>query len=196
MKKVWKGNKATLIVLIVVIVVLSALAVGGIAYAIWTRVSDDSEEFNLPIDPYNPSEKYIVFQGLDSDGNLLESDENAVAYAVVGYTGLVAEVVIPASHNDKPVVKICTDNGTNLNSRLSGNDIITSLQIPATVTEISSRACSEMSLLQKVEILGEGTLIMGDFAFAFCPALETFDYSREIISSSDNYLLGDILLNE
>ncbi|MDE7373156.1 MAG: leucine-rich repeat domain-containing protein [Clostridia bacterium] len=194
MNKIWKGNKAAFIILIVLLVVLIAGAVGGISYAIWTRVSDDSQELNAPIDPYNPSEKYIVFRGLDADGNLLESDENAVSYAVVGYTGLVAELVIPASHNDKPVVRICTSNmGTDFQYRLTQNDVITSLQIPASVTKIDVDACSNMSILAKVDILGEDSISIADFAFANCPCLATFNCERDIIGNPAMYLYGSML---
>ncbi|MCM1306588.1 MAG: leucine-rich repeat domain-containing protein [Bacteroides sp.] len=196
MKKVWKGSKTTLIILIVVIAVLSALAVGGVTYAIWTEVSHDTQEHDLPIDPYNPSEKYIIFRGLDAQGDFSDVTHKEVkAYAAVGYKGLVAEVVIPATHNDKPVVKVCNSNIDNdLEYRFKGNPIITSLQIPASVTEVATDACSGMDLLEKIEILGDsGNVKIGDFAFANCPRLSTFNCEREIVGTRDSYLLGSNL---
>lgn len=202
MNKIWKSNKPAFIIVIVLLVVLIAGAVGGISYAIWTRVSDDSQELNAPIDPYNPSEKYIVFRGLDADGNLLgddAADEDIEAYAVVGYTGLVAELVIPSTHKlaesaeEKPVVRICTSTiGTDFRYRLTENPIITSLQIPASVTKIDADACSNMSMLARVDILGEDSITIGNFAFANCTCLATFNCEREIIGSSD-YLFGSML---
>ncbi len=193
-KTIWKGSKAQLIVLIVVTVVIVALAVTGITYAVWTKESEDNQALNIPVAQYNPSEKYIVFRGLDADGNLLESDEKAVAYAVVGYglgKGLVAEVVIPSTHNGKNVVKICTSNiASDFEYRLNGNPIITSLQIPETVAEISVSACAEMSLLEKVEILGTADITIGDYAFANCPYLTSFACERNITGSPEKYLLG------
>lgn len=193
-KPAWMKNKTILIITIALSVCLLALAITGITYAVWTRVSEDNQSFTAPIQQYNPSEKYIVFRGLDEDGNLLESDENAVSYAVVGYgsgKGLVGELVIPDTHNDKPVVKILTSNISNdYEYRLNGNPIITSIQIPASVTHISVSACAEMSLLEKVVILGDGDLTIGDYAFADCPRLKTFDCSRNIIGSPEKYLLG------
>lgn len=198
MKKILKLNKTALIILIVAAVVLSALAIRGITYAVWTRVSEDSQNLNTPISPYNPSEKYIIFRGLDAQNNFSdETGEETVAYAAVGYTGLVAEVVIPSEYKPTeagaalPVVKICNSNiEDDFQYRFNGNPIIASIQIPASVTEIAVSACAEMSLLEKVEILGENSVTIGDYAFANCPYLTTFNCEREIVGSRDKYLLG------
>ncbi|MDE6302676.1 MAG: leucine-rich repeat domain-containing protein [Clostridia bacterium] len=199
MKKILKLNKTALIILIVAAVVLSALAISGITYAVWTRVSEDSQNLNTPISPYNPSEKYIIYRGLDAQNNFSDiTGEETVAYAAVGYKkSLVAEVVIPSEYKPSedaealPVVKICNSNiDDDFQYRFNGNDIITSIQIPASVTEIAASACAEMSILEKVEILGEESVTIGDYAFANCPYLNTFNCDREIVGSREKYLLG------
>lgn len=203
MKKISKLNKSTLIFLIVAITLVSVLAVSGISYAIWMKVSEDNQELNLPIADYNPSEKYIIFRGLDEDNNFSDvTGKEVVAYAAVGYdsASLVAEVVIPSEYKPsddaeaKPVIKICNSNiGTDSQHMFIGNPIITSIVIPASVKEIAVSACAEMPLLESIEIMGEDEITIGDYAFANCPLLQTFTCNRSVIGARELYLMGSNL---
>ena len=162
--------------------------VTGVTYAVWVRQVNATQELNVPVDTYNPSEKYIIFHGINNAGELVDS--SPTGYAVVGYDGLVAELIIPDEHNSLPVKKICVDPDQQL-KRLTNNDIITSIRIPANVTTISAGACQAMDHLTTV--IFEGTtpaVTIGDYAFANCPNLTTFTCERTITGDSTKYLLG------
>ncbi len=180
-----KLSKKTLVLLIVLSSVLLIGAVAGVTYAVWQKISSANTELQVPIDEYNPSAKYIIYAGLDIDGNFSsDSGAETVSYAVVGYSGLVAELHIPDAYNDLPVTKICTPNSSSddYRYRLNGNPVVTEISIPATVTEISEGACANMSLLTKVTVRGnnETTISLKDLSFANCPLLlsENFVCSR------------------
>lgn len=179
-------KKAALLISIVLLTVILILSATAITYAVWTTIATANEELEVPVDEYNPSEKYIVWRGIDNSGAFSASP---TAYAVVGYDGLVAELIIPPTHNSLPVTKICTDE-TNFSKRLNGNDIITSISIPSSVTSIASGACANMSRLQSVTIDGTSALTIGDLAFANCPVLTTFSTERNITGDSSSYLYG------
>ncbi len=178
--------------LVVIMASVAALAIGGATYAIWTTTSTATIDLDIPVDEYNPSEKYIVFKGLDSSGNLTDVQGSTVAYAVVGYDGLVAELIIPSTHNSLNVTKICIDStAQNFAKRLAGNSIITSIYIPSTVTIIGNGACSDMALLESVTFEdGNSGVTMGSFAFGGCINLSTFTCSRTISGDTTTYLTG------
>lgn len=190
-------NKSTLSISLIVASVLVALAVvaslTGLTYAVWTELASDSSETHLPIDEYNPSEKYIVWRALDENGDFADvTGLNASSYAVVGYSGLVAEVVIPSVHEGLAVTAICVSNiGGDYDYRLNGNGIITSITVPETVVKIADGACANMSNLSEVTLLGTGDITIGDLAFAVCPNLVVFNGgSRTIEGDEASYLLG------
>ena len=171
-------------ILLSVILVLSLAAV---TYAVWTTTATASADLEVPVDEYNPSEKYIVWRGIDNGGNF---SATPTSYAVVGYDGLVAELIIPSSHNDLPVTMICVDE-SNYSKRLAGNPIVTSMVIPESVTSIKAGACKDMSLLSSVVIQGNAEIEIGDLAFANCPLLTSFSApERSITGSAASYLLG------
>lgn len=177
----------------IIIAVSLAIAVSAITYAVWVRQVNATEELDMPIDEYNPSLKYIIFHGINNSGELVDS--SPTAYAVVGYDGLVAELIIPPTYNDLPVTKIMTDPD-NIDKRLANNPIITSIRIPTSVTSIAAGACQSMPILEKVifEVKSEGVtpaISVGDYAFANCPYLTTFNQNnRSITGTRDLYLLG------
>ena len=182
-----KRTKTTLVVSLILLTVTLVLSLTALTYAIWTTIATATDTLDVPVDDYNPSEKYIVWRGVDNNG---EFSNSPTAYAVVGYDGLVAELIIPATHNSLPVTKICVD-ATNFSKRLAGNDIITSIEIPSSVTEITAGACQNMSRLQSVTILGTAAITIGDLAFANCPVLTTFSHERSSVTGdSTSYLLG------
>ena len=191
-----KRGKITIIISICLLSVVLALSLTALTYAVWQTTATANEELDVPIDDYNPSEKYIVFRGIDNNGDFSNSPTE---YAVVGYTGLVSELIIPEEHNDLPVTKIYVDSTTSPTNyyatRLSGNGVVTSIVIPASVTFIANGACKDMMLLNSVTILGEtsSSLVIGELAFANCPNLSTFTVAAgriDTANSSTNYTLG------
>ena len=100
--------------LIALILALSLSLFSCQTLAIWQRQGSDTQEIDVTTREVNGSEKYIVYAALDGSGDLIAADDDvtdAAAYAVVGYTGLVAELVIPASYTD-----------TNIYTAPSGTD--------------------------------------------------------------------------
>ena len=108
-----------------------------------------------------------------------ESDENSVLFFALnetqdGYTvqGLNrfagGMLTIPASFGGLPVVAIAED-------AFNGNDTVTGVYIPNTVTEIRDRAFTECSALATVTFEENSTLTyIGWDAFLDCDALESF----------------------
>ena len=181
-------KKSTLIITIILLAVSLAISITAITYAVWVTTVYATKELEVPIDDYNPSYKYIVFHGINSSGNL--ADSSITAYAVVGYDGLVAELIIPDTYNDKPVTKICTDPD-QIDKRLAGNPVITSIRIPSSVTTIELGACQNMPYLKTVVFDGTTpSVTIGDYAFAGCVNLTTFTCARSISGDSAKYLLG------
>lgn len=191
-------KKSTFIITIIILAVSLAIAVTAITYAVWVQTIYATKELSVPIDEYNPSEKYIVFHGINNNGELVES--SPTAYAVVGYEGSVAELIIPSTHNSLPVTKICADPD-QIDKRLAGNEHITSVRIPASVTTIAAGAFQYMPYLNTVvfdlAIPTEldpnpttPTINIGDYAFAGCVSLTTFTCPRTVSGDSAKYLLG------
>lgn len=186
-----KKINLTLVITVILIIAALAVVVTSITYAIWTTVSTATAEINVPVDDYNPSLKYIVFRGLDENGDFTDTDNEIEEYAVVGYTGLVAELMIPSTYNSKAVTTICIDSGaSNYSKRLAENPIITSMLIPGSVTNITAGSCKNMSLLKSVTIEGDASITIGELAFAGCYNLTTFSCSRTILGESSSYLFG------
>ncbi|MBO5776027.1 MAG: hypothetical protein J6R35_01495 [Clostridia bacterium] len=180
-------RKALLISIIVLCVALAA-TIGVATYAYWQKQTEDIIDVQIPTTDFNPSLKYIVFEGVDANGNL--TDTNPVAYAVVGYSGLIGELVIPSEHLGLKVTKITT-SPTQTNTNLAGNQIVTSMIIPESVTEIDTAVCANMVVLKSVTIQGEGEITIQNLAFAGCVELDTFTSSRSAINGDRNsYLLN------
>ena len=180
-------QKRTLIVSIICLCVALTLSLAVATYAIWKEQADDYMEVHIPTSDFNPSLKYIVYQGLDSEGNF--TNESPVSYAVVGYTGLIGELVIPETYNDLPVTKISC-YGVEADSALAGNRFITSVVIPSSVVEIDAGAFANAMEITSITILGDGALTIGDLAFAGCTELQTFTHSRTITGEINSYLLN------
>ena len=195
MKTTKKLSRIQLIILISVLSLVAVLGISGISYAIWTRTDTAQKELDVPKEEFNASEKYIVFRGLDEQGEFSDvSGKEIFSYAAVGYdNGLVAEVVIPAVHNGKAVTKICVGETEEFYKyRFSGNPIITSITVPESVTEISAGACADMLLLETVKLIGESRseVNIGDYAFANCRNLKQLETQRQIIGNENLYLIG------
>lgn len=185
----------TLIVSIILVCVTITLAVAVATYAIWQEQATDYHEVQVPTDDYNPSAKYIVYTGLDDNGNFI-NDGTPTSYAVVGYFGLVSELVIPSTYNGLPVTKISC-SATEMEKNLAGNNIITSVVIPETVTQIDQGVFANAVKLKSVTILGEGNITIEPLAFAGCVELTTFTYGaqKNITGDEASYLLNTPLGN-
>lgn len=177
----------TLIISIVLVCVTITLALAVATYAIWERQSEDFSEVQIPTGDVNPSEKYIIYQGLDEDGNFTDDDESIKAYAVVGYSGIVSELIIPSTYNGKDVTRISCSQ-TELDSNLTGNQIITSMVIPETVVLIDQGVCANMLRLKSVTINGTAEITIEALAFAGCVELNTFSINRTINGNPNSYL--------
>lgn len=182
----------TLVISVILVCVTVALALSVATYAIWQEQATDYEEIQIPTDDFNPSAKYIIYQGLDANGNFI--DESPLSYAVVGYSGIISELIIPDTYNGLPVTRIsCSTTQTNTN--LAGNNIITSLVVPASVTKIDQGIFANAVKLKTVTILGEGEIIIEPFAFAGCVELTTFTTQKNITGDEASYLLNTPLGN-
>ena len=173
----------------------------------WRNQYNDTDQSSIDTVKANGSEKYIVYAALKTVQNELEEDEYAfmnstdvsndvtpTAYAVVGYTGLVAELVIPASYNDKPVkqVMVCSSrevegvskyaadyvlsqNGSDYTgqySTLANNTIVTSIVFGENVEYIGAGVCHSMINLTTVT-LTNANVALGGYAFGNCVSLAT-----------------------
>lgn len=182
----------TLVISVILVCVTVALALSVATYAIWQEQATDYEEIQIPTDDFNPSAKYIIYQGLDANGNFI--DESPLSYAVVGYSGIISELIIPDTYNGLPVTRIsCSTTQTNTN--LAGNNIITSLVVPASVTKIDQGIFANAVKLKTVTILGEGEITIEPFAFAGCVELTTFTTQKNITGDEASYLLNTPLGN-
>ena len=88
---------------------------------------------------------------------------NGSAYSVMQYIGSGGNVVIPASHNGKPVTSI-SDHA------FSGRNNLTGVTIPNSVTSIGWGAFSGCISLTAITIPNSVTSI-GDSAFSICDSL-------------------------
>ena len=95
---------------------------------------------------------------------------NVVSYALVGYTGIVAEIVVPdvytdpITHRSFPVRRICA-HPEYTDCSLYGNQVITSIDIPSSVTSIGSLALANMQNLHTIRFGGDSVLLVGNYAF-------------------------------
>ena len=138
------------------------------------------------------------FAALNASGNLItrpaEGEPEATAsYAVVGYTGLVAELMIPAQYNGKNVVKVLhlssrNDNGvvkypadyvlssndssyTGEYAALRNNEVVTSIVFGSYVAYVDAGACAGMTKLTSVKFECSSAVALGNAAFSACTAL-------------------------
>jgi hypothetical protein len=190
-KKTLKPNLIGLLVLIVTLVCVISTAT---TYAVWQEKVSANKEVVIPVGKYNPSLKYLIFKGLNNAGEFATS--GITKYAVVGYDGLVAEIIIPevvtVEGINYPVVMIATDPD-NTSYRLRENEFVTSIVIPASVTEIKAGALSGMTSLYNVIFEGtpeDADIIIGDLAFAYCTSLSQFSCVRNIVGDPASYFIG------
>ena len=136
--------------------------------AYWREQTQQTSDEDARIAAVNGSEKYIVYAALNSSGNLIThpaegEPEATAAYAVVGYTGLVAELVIPATYNSLNVTKVlvatpysdyyCYRDGaayTGDDARLANQTVVTSITFGSNVTFVGAGVCAGMVNLTTV----------------------------------------------
>lgn len=147
---------------------LSATIVACSTTAYWEEQKSESKSIQVRTTKVNGSEKYIVFAALNSSGDLIVRPEEGApeateAYAVVGYTGTVAELTIPSQYAGKNVTKVlvaspyekyyCFMNGaayTDDDARLANNPIVRSIVFGSNVTFVGAGVCAEMTGLTSV----------------------------------------------
>ena len=187
MEKMMKNK--TLIISIVLVCITVTLALAVTTYAVWTEQADDFIDVQIPTSDFNPSAKYIVYKGLDANGNF--TDDSIASYAVVGYSGIISELVIPETYEGLPVTRIYVIHG-DTETNLAGNRFITSIIIPDSVTRIDEGVFANITGLKKVTLLGETGIDIGNLAFAGCVELSEFVYSdtKNITGDKASYLLN------
>lgn len=196
-----KNKKILIIVISVVIVCAITATVLSVTLAKWQTKADQTIKVDMDVVDYNPSAQYIIYRGLTSDGAFTDDTAAISSWAVVGYKGLVAELVIPAEHEGKPVTHILASD-TVVEDRLSGNPIITEMTIPHTVIYIGSGVCSMMTELKTVSIKAPPTaespasIAIANLAFAGCGKLSTFSSERSIEGEESSYLMGTAIKNQ
>ena len=193
-----KLGKALILVALILALSLSLFSCRTGAY--WQRQGSDTQEIDVNTQEVNGSAKYIVYAALNSAGNMIPSTGEGssaaiAAYAVVGYTGLVAELVIPSTytgtnldatpHNVTKVIacesdgagyaayKLSMDGGayTRNYAPLANNTVVTSIVFGSNVTSVGAGVCAGMVNLKSVTFTS--TVALGGYAFAACAQLET-----------------------
>ena len=161
-----KTLKLVLLTILILALTLTFFSCRTSAY--WQKQSNETQKQNANTQKTNGSEKYIVYAALNSSGNLIPrpaegEPEATAAYAVVGYTGLVAELVIPATYNSLNVTKVlvatpysdyyCYRDGaayTGDDARLANQTVVTSITFGSNVTFVGAGVCAGMVNLTAV----------------------------------------------
>ena len=196
MKKVWK---VWILILLMAALTLSLFSCR--TGAVWQRQATDTQDIETDVAEVNGSEKYIVFAALSSSGELIAATDDstvAAAYAVVGYTGLVAELVIPARYTDTtiytaasgtnhslPVTKVlvlssyssykCSMDGaaySGNDARLANNTVVKSIVFGSNVASVGAGVCQTMINVESVTFK-KANVGLGGYAFAYCTRLAT-----------------------
>ena len=171
--------------------------------AIWQEKKNDTDGIQADTQKVNGSAKYIVYVALDAGGNyVVKNSGTAVAsYAVIGYTGLVAELVIPAQYQNKNVVKVivlpdytsyeCLMDGvayTGNDARLANNTVVKSIEFGSNITSLGAGVCMGMEHLTAVTFTSSSAVVLGDAAFSACHSLTTVTGSWTPASGATPFL--------
>ena len=191
-----KTLKTILILLLIAGVALMAASCGTLA--LWRDQGDDTREKEADVTTFNPSAKYIVYAALNGAGSLVPSGGSGVAaYAVVGYTGTIEELEIPATYQDTsihanalPVRKVmvvsssysayrCSRNGAaytgdeaNLNNE-QNSTILKSIVFGSNINYVGKGVCGALLNLEKISFTSSSAVILDECAFMYCPKLAT-----------------------
>ena len=204
-----KLKKAHIIVLIAIMSIALISAVLVSTLAIWMESYEDDKTSEIPVGPFNPSEKYIVFVPLDGLGNIISDKALAASYAAVGYTGLVSEVEIPPTYqpdgyDEKPVTAVLVDENYAEVAFTESVDIITSIIMPASTVRIGAGVFAGLENLTSVLIRDTDppstefpNIFVGDYAFAFTLSLTSFEYTgHTFVGSFDSVFYGSAYIPE
>ena len=179
-KRLW------LLIVLVAVIVVATGAILGVTLARWNRrtesiLSGDSIPINSGTD--NGSAKYLIYAPLDAEGNIMTAEfsagaysfDNAVSVAVVGYSGTIGEVYVPETYtvdgNTFSVTKLLVD--ANLaDYAFAGNQFITMLYLPHSLTYVGASVCANMTQLSSLECLtSQSSMTFGQYAFLNCNRL-------------------------
>lgn len=159
-------------------------------YSSYTKDSEDSQNAYGKIVPDNKTNKgFYLYEKINKD-YVIKSPTSLTAdtemfyvsggevysYALVGYTGTVAELVVPsiytdASGKDFNITRICSSNDYAEES-FANNPIITSIIIPASIESIADGTFANLSNLNTLYFSGTGTIRLGQYCFMACQKLE------------------------
>lgn len=178
--------------------------------ALWQENKEDTRGKEADITEVNGSENDIVFAALDSNGRFIASGSAtvAVAYAVVGYAGTVAELTIPATYQDTtinenalPVTKVltCESDGTSYASykisrngaayslhyaELAHNTAVKRILFGSNVEYVGACVCMGMTNLEGVSFACTSGVEIGKNAFVACPSLTTVAFACDAQSAT------------
>lgn len=124
---------------------------------------------------------------LNNKVNLYVCSGKIASYALVGYTGIVAELVVPSTYRGLAVTKICNSNNYAKES-FANNPIITTIVIPSSIKSIADGTFANLSALNTVYFKGIGEIRLGKYCFMACSKLKTV--------STDEISLVDVSNNE
>ena len=188
-----RDMKKSRIAIISILLILCLLAFSSCATtARWQNQYSDTDGENVGTVNNNPSAKYIVYAALDGSGNLISagSATETVEYAVVGYTGLVAELTIPSQYDSKNVTKVlvaapysaykCYSNGTSYtddDARLANNTVVKSITFGSNVEFVGAGVCAGMINVETVSFLCTTGVEIGANAFAACSSLTAVSFA-------------------
>jgi hypothetical protein len=207
MKKITKIS-----IIILCLMVVSSLFVVN-TYAKWKPEREAAQTVDIPGIGWNPSESYIVFAGLNSANSIVTSSDDfsdIINFAVVGYTGTVAELVIPdeitVTYEEEEVtgrvLQILAGGtegfyfedgeeytGSYEEVDLKNNQFITYLYVPSSVSYIGNSVFMGCVNLEELELEESDIAInMGDYAFSDCISLSTVSTNGREISGVSEYI--------
>lgn len=178
------------------------IAAGINLYVNEYAVYDQLEHGIFMLNSYTSGNYYIYYYNgedyieptqsmLTTGTDLYVNQETIISYAVVGYTGIIPDVVIPTTYTPEGssktyyIMRVCSYSGA-MDYTFNGNALITSLIIPNSVVSIADAVFADMVNLQRVELSGAfETITIGDYAFLGCYNLATFIANRTMRDKYD-----------
>ena len=199
-------RKILLTILILLLVAgLALTAFGCKTGALWRTQTNDTRGNQADVSKTNPTEKYIVYAALNSAGNLIArpaegEPEATAAYAVVGYTGLIPDLVIPAQYAGKNVTKVLVAapsyanyycfrnvdaNGdpipyTLQDARFTNDELallLNSIEFGSNVAFVGAGVCGGLINLTAVSFKNPSAVTLAASAFVSCVSLTSVSFA-------------------